>query len=144
MQRANWILVFLMVLSTAAYASTKGAAGNAAFVDAKDIKWTEVAGFPGVSTAVIEGDPAKGPHHSFMKFNAGFAAPMHHHTSNHFATVVAGTLILTVDGKEQRLPAGSFFSFTNKTAHKTACAEGADCVLSMDVRGKWDIVPAKR
>ena len=69
------------------------------------------------------------------------AAPVHHHTANHSVTVVAGTLVLTVDGKDQKLPPGSFFTFTNKAQHATACEKGADCILSMDVRGKWDVVP---
>ena len=55
--------------------------------------------------------------------------------------MVAGTLVLTVDGKEQKLPPGSFFTFTNKTKHATSCEKGADCILSMDVRGKWDVIP---
>jgi hypothetical protein len=45
------------------------------------------------------------------------------------------------DGKENKLPAGSYFSFKGKKAHMTKCEAGADCVLSMDARGKWDVVP---
>jgi quercetin dioxygenase-like cupin family protein len=78
-----------------------------------------------------------------LKFDGGFAAPVHHHTENHSGTVVAGTLVLTVEGKEQKLPTGSFFSFSEKMPHATKCEAGADCVLSMDVRGKWDVVPEK-
>jgi hypothetical protein len=55
--------------------------------------------------------------------------------------VVAGTLVLTVDGKENKLPPGSYFSFKGKGKHMTKCEAGADCILSMDVRGKWDVVP---
>jgi quercetin dioxygenase-like cupin family protein len=69
---------------------------------------------------------------------------LHHHSSDHFATVVTGTLILTVDGQEQLLPAGSFFSFKNKKVHATACSPGAECILFTDVRGKWDVVPEKK
>jgi quercetin dioxygenase-like cupin family protein len=145
-KQMKWYSLFaltLTALSFAAVVNAKGKPATATFVEAKDMKWTEVPGFPGVQTAVVEGDPAKGPHHSFMKFNAGFNAPMHHHTSNHFVTVISGTLVLTTEGMEHNLPAGSYFSFNNKTPHKTACAAGADCVLFLDVRGKWDIVPEK-
>jgi hypothetical protein len=110
-------------------------------VPAADLKWGAVPGMTGIQLAPVDGDPSKGPSHFFLKFDAGFAAPVHHHTANHFVTVVAGTLVLTVDGKEQKLPPGSFFSFTNKAKHATACEKGADCILSMDVRGKWDVVP---
>ncbi len=113
---------------------------GALLVPAADIKWNDVPGMDGIQLAAVEGDPSKGPSHFFLKFVGGFAAPLHHHTANHFGTVVAGTLVLTVDGSEQRLPPGSFFGFSKKTKHTTACAAGADCVLSMDARGKWDVL----
>jgi quercetin dioxygenase-like cupin family protein len=116
--------------------------GGAVFAPAADIKWGDVPGMTGVQLAPVDGDPGKGPSHFFLKFAGGFAAPIHHHSANHFGTVVSGTLVLTVDGSEQKLPAGSFFGFSGKTKHATRCEAGADCVLSMDVRGKWDVVVA--
>ena len=116
--------------------------GNAVLVPAGDVKWSDVPGFPGVKMAVLQGDPAKGPHHSMLKFVGGFTAPVHHHSSDHYGTVVAGTLVLTVDGKETKLPAGSYFAFTGREKHATRCEAGADCVLALDTRGKWDVVVA--
>jgi quercetin dioxygenase-like cupin family protein len=114
---------------------------NAVLVSASDIKWSDVPDFPGLKMAVLEGDPAKGAHHSMIKFAGGFTAPLHHHSSDHFGTVVTGTLVLTVDGQDKKLPAGSYCSFKGKEKHMTRCEAGADCILSMDVRGKWDVVP---
>ena len=122
-----------------AQAPEKGKKG-ALLVPAADIKWNDVPEMAGVQMAAVDGDPSKGPSHFFMKFVGGFTAPVHHHTANHFVTVVAGTLVLTVDGSEQKLPPGSFFAFTKKAKHATACAAGADCVLSVDSRGKWDVL----
>jgi hypothetical protein len=119
----------------------KGAA--AVLVPASDVKWTDVAGAPGIQMAKLHGDPATGPSHFLLKFAGGFAAPVHHHTADHSVTVVAGTLVLDVDGKAQKLPAGSFFRFSQMKKHATRCDAGADCVLSMDVRGAWDVVPAE-
>ena len=139
--------VLAITLALAASAFTPPAAakdaqkgGNAVLIPASDLKWTDVPGFPGVKMAVMDGNPAKGPHHSMLKFAAGFAADLHHHSSDHHGTVVSGTLVLTVDGKENKLPAGSYFSFKDRKQHVTKCEAGADCVLSMDVRGKWDVV----
>jgi quercetin dioxygenase-like cupin family protein len=115
-------------------------ATGAILVPAADVKWTDVPNMAGVQTFTVEGDPSKGPSHFLIKFAAGFAAPLHHHTANHYVTVVSGTVTLAVDGKEQKLPAGSFFSFSDKTKHTTSCAAGAECVLSIDARGKWDVV----
>ena len=52
--------------------------------------------------------------------------------------------MLTVDGKEAKLPAGSYFSFTGKKPHLTKCDATADCVIEIDSRGKWDVVPEKK
>jgi quercetin dioxygenase-like cupin family protein len=133
--------VIAMTLATTAFAPNAIAkGGNAALMPAGSVKWADVPGFPGVQMTVLQGDPAKGPHHSMIKFQGGFAAPLHHHTCDHYGTVVAGTLVLVVDGKENKLPAGSYFSFTGKKQHVTKCEAGADCVISLDARGKWDVL----
>jgi quercetin dioxygenase-like cupin family protein len=134
----------LLVMLTGSFVAPRAqAAGKAVFVPASSLKWSDVPGMQGIQVAAVDGDPAKGPSHFFLKFTAGFSAPLHHHSANHSGTVVAGTMVLTVDGKEEKLPAGSFFSFSGKQPHMTKCEAGADCILSMDVRGKWDVVPAK-
>ena len=135
-----------MTFSLCAYAPHAAAkdarkGGSAVLVPASDLKWGDIEGFPGLKMAVVSGDPAKGPAHFMMKFPGGFAAPLHHHSSDHNVSVVSGTLVLTVDGKEQKLPAGSWFAFKGKKPHMTKCEAGADCVLSLDARGKWDVIP---
>ena len=137
---------FAMTLAVAAVAPNAIAkdmkkGGDAALMPASSLKWSDVPGFPGVQMTVMQGNPDKGAHHSMLKLPGGFAAPLHHHTSDHFVTVVSGTLVLTVDGKETKLPAGSYFSFLGKKQHVTKCESGADCVLSVDSRGKWDVLP---
>jgi mannose-6-phosphate isomerase-like protein (cupin superfamily) len=141
------LLVVAGALSTrvpVAHAGDKPAKSGAQLVPAADVKWGDVPGMAGVKMAALDGDPAKGPSHFFLKFVGGFSAPLHHHSANHFVTVVSGTLVLTVDGVEHKLPAGSFAAFSNKTKHLPRCEAGADCVLAMDVRGKWDVVPAEK
>ena len=76
-----------------------------------------------------------------IKFTPGFQAPLHHHSSDHFVSVIAGTVVLTVDGKDHKLPPGSYFSFKGKKPHMTKCDAGAECLLSLDARGKWDVIP---
>jgi hypothetical protein len=138
--------LLMVVFGGAALLSTTLVSARSAgslLVPKAELKWNDVPGMTGVQLAQVEGDPAKGPTHFFLKFVGGFAAPLHHHTANHSGTVVAGTLILTVGGKEQKLPPGSFFAFADKTPHTTQCEAGADCILSMDARGKWDVVMEK-
>jgi hypothetical protein len=135
-------VVALVALSWApGSADTAPRKGTALLIPAADVKWSDVPDAKGVQIAALDGDPAKGPARFFLKFAGGFAAPAHHHTADHSVTVVAGTLVLTVDGKDQKLPAGSFFTFSGQKTHATRCEPGTECVLAMDARGAWDVVP---
>ena len=130
-----------VVLSVVALVGRADAKPSATMAPAADLKWNDVPGMAGVHLATAEGDPTKGASHFFLKLDKGFAAPEHHHSPDHSGFVVSGTLILTVDGKESKLPAGSYFAFSGKKVHATRCDAAADCVLAMDARGKWDVVP---
>ena len=137
--RAQWILLFaasLLAVSPAAYSS--GTAG--AVIRARaDLAWSPGA-IPGVSTAVVQGDLATGPSRFYLKYAAGFAAPVHHHSPDHFVTTVAGQLVLVVDGQEHRLPPGSYFALTGKAKHAARCEGAEDCVMFIDADGAWDVV----
>jgi quercetin dioxygenase-like cupin family protein len=134
----------LLAASTLALADKAKPAGTATFVVASEIKWADVPGFKGVQIATAEGDPNKGPAHFYLKFASGFAAPLHHHSADHHGTVVAGTLVLNVDGKDVKLPPGSYFGFLGAKPHTTSCMAGPECILAMDARDKWDVVPEKK
>ena len=138
---------FVVLSVSAASAEEKGAApakpSNAQLTPAADMKWMDVPNMAGIKMAVAQGDPMKGASHFFVKFAPGTTAPLHHHTADHYVTVISGTLTLGVDGKETKLGAGSFFAFLKKAKHTTACDAGAECLLSIDSRGKWDVVPAE-
>jgi quercetin dioxygenase-like cupin family protein len=124
-------------------AGAAGAIDQAAAAAPRDnLKWAE-AGIPGVKVAVVQGDQAAGPSHFYLKYAAGFVAPPHFHSPDHFATTVSGQLVLLVDGKERRLPPGSYFAFQNKAVHAARCEGSEDCVMFIDARGAWDVVLAK-
>lgn len=136
------IVLGLSTLASQARAAEKGkGGGHAFFTPAGDLKWTDVPDNPGVKTAVVQGDSAKGPHHSFIKLPAGFSVPLHHHSADHYVTVISGTMVFEADGQEHKLGAGSYFAYTGKEKHTTKCEAGSDCVLFLDARGKWDVVP---
>jgi quercetin dioxygenase-like cupin family protein len=118
------------------------AQGAAIFAPSADLKWVN-AGVPGVSTAVVRGDMAKGASHFYLKYASGFVAPVHHHSPDHYVTTVTGNLVLIVDGKEHKLAPGSYFAFTNKAAHAARCEGAQDCVMFVDARGAWDVVVPK-
>jgi quercetin dioxygenase-like cupin family protein len=141
MRKTGIVVGVFGVLVGLAVGASADKGGKATLMPAPDMKWADVPGMAGIKIAVGDGDPNKGASHFYLKFDKGFAAPEHHHTADHSGTVVAGTLVLTVDGKETKLPPGSFFAFSGKKVHMTKCDAAADCILAMDARGKWDVVP---
>jgi mannose-6-phosphate isomerase-like protein (cupin superfamily) len=117
-------------------------AGKASVTSCTDLKWKD-AGIPGVSASVVEGDMAAGPSRFYLKYAAGLVTPLHHHTPDHYVTTVSGTMVLVVDGKEHVLPAGSYFALTGGKAHVARVEGKEDCVMFIDAKGPWDVVPDK-
>ena len=101
-----------LACAVAPRASAKGP-DKAVVAPAADLKWND-AGIPGVATASVDGDMKKGVSHFFLKYAAGFVAPLHHHSPDHHGAIVSGTLVLITGGKEVRLAPGSYFSLKNK------------------------------
>ena len=84
-----------------------------------------------------------GASHFYLKYPAGFVAPPHFHSPDHFATTVSGQLVLIADGQETALPPGSHFAFTGKARHAVRCEGAQACVMFIDARGPWDVVADK-
>ncbi len=116
--------------------------GKSSFAPVGDLKWKDDAEHPGVQVAAVHGDPTKGAAKFFVKLPSGFDVPLHHHTADHFAVVISGTMVLN-DGTDHTLAPGSFWSFTGKKQHTTKCTDPAGCVIFVDAHGKWDIIPEK-
>jgi quercetin dioxygenase-like cupin family protein len=140
-KRAATFLIPLVLCTAYAPAAFTQSAGKAVLNPIADLKWTN-AGIPGVSTALVQGDMAKGPSHFYLKYAAGFVAPVHHHSPDHYATTISGNLVLIAQSKEYRLAPGSYFAFVDKAQHGGRCEGDQDCVMFIDARGPWDVVPA--
>lgn len=118
--------------------------GKAVTIPAGDLKWKDAGGeTPGVQYAAVAGDPMKGAGKFFVKLPSGFSVGLHHHTADHSAVVVSGTLVQNVDGTDHTFPVGSYFSYTGKKQHTTKCTDPAGCTLFIEAHGKWDVVPEK-
>ena len=140
--KSRFALATAALLLTAAALSSAiaGDAAKSAVTPAADVKWMP-AGVPLVSIAAVEGDMQKGASHFFLKYDAGLVTPLHHHTADHYVTVVSGTLALTVDGKETTLGPGSFFALVNKAPHIARVVGDAPAIMLIDARAPWDVVP---
>jgi quercetin dioxygenase-like cupin family protein len=108
-----------------------------------DLHWVADPKRPGTAMALAEGDPDKGPAHFYLKYDKGWAGGLHYHSNDHGGWILSGTVILVVDGKETKLPPGSFYFMKAKKPHLAKCDTDAECVMTVDVRGTWDAVPVK-
>ena len=112
---------------------------------AADMKWTDLdpRNGPGVKIADISGDHTKGAFSSFIKFPAGFAAPLHTHTNPVKIIVVSGTFVQQPEGKaEFRLGPGSYlFQPGGDYKHTTACDKASECLIFAESIGAFDLKP---
>jgi len=109
-----------------------------------DLKWTEVPGMQGITTAALWGEEAKGPHGTLHKFAAGKVVPLHSHKYDSKYVVVAGTWVNAVEGgPEKELPVGSYALMPGGVMHTTRCKEGADCIIILVQGGPWDVTMAE-
>ena len=155
--RARNILAFAgsFVLATAVLAQGSGEAkaksapkaGASApkFMPAGDVKWMDLdpTGAPGVKIADLWGDHTKGAYGAFIKFPAGFAAPLHTHTNAMKIVIVSGTFIAGPEGNpEVRLGAGSYFwQPGGNYRHTTGCDKASECVFFAESAGEFDLKP---
>jgi quercetin dioxygenase-like cupin family protein len=107
-----------------------------------DLVWTKL-GTAGVAAAMVSGDMEKGASRFFLKYPVGLVTPMHHHTADHYVTVVSGTITLTVDGKEHKLGPGSYFELTQKKPHAAKVEGDEDAVFFIQAEKAWDVVMEK-
>jgi anti-sigma factor ChrR (cupin superfamily) len=122
-------------------------AGTPVFMAAADLKWADLSptGAPGVKIADVWGDHTKSGYGAFLKFPAGFLAPLHTHTSAIKIVVISGTYIQTPEGKaEMRMGPGSYvFQPGGSYKHISACDKASECLLFIESTGKFDLKPVE-
>jgi anti-sigma factor ChrR (cupin superfamily) len=156
--RPRNVLVFSIsvILSSPVLAQTSGAAkaskapqaaSQPVFTSAADLKWTDLdpKGAPGVKVASLWGDYAKGAFGAYFKLPAGFAAPLHTHTTAMKVVFISGTYIQAPEGKsEVRLGPGSYMMQPGGNyRHTTSCDKASDCVFFVESSGKFDLKPVE-
>ena len=82
------------------------------------LKFEEVV--PGVSKAMLQGNPEKGAYVAFTKFAPGIQNPLHTHTNEVRMLVISGAYIYTIDGKEHRAGPHSYVVIPAGVEHMSA------------------------
>jgi anti-sigma factor ChrR (cupin superfamily) len=130
----------LVILAATAMAQTAPT-----MMPASEMKWMDLdpAGAPGVKISTVWGDHTKGAFGAFIKFPAGFAAPLHTHTNAAKIVIVSGTFVQAPEGKpEVRLGPGSYLLQPGVAyKHTTACDKASECLFFVQSEGKFDLMP---
>jgi len=122
-------------------------AGIPVFTPSGDLKWADLdpKGAPGIKIADVWGDHTKGGYGAFIKFPAGFLAPLHTHTNAIKIVVVSGTYTQTPEGRaEMRMGPGSYmFQPGGSYKHISGCDKASECLLFIEGAGKFDLKPVE-
>lgn len=127
-----------------------GVVGMAALVSAQSktvvwpasaIQWTDNPAMKGAKTAVLWGDPAKGPYGALKMIPAGATLAPHSHKHDSRVVIVKGSVTLEIEGKKNVLAAGSYTLIPGGTPHGAACGAAAACEYFEEMAGAFDSVP---
>jgi glyoxylate utilization-related uncharacterized protein len=115
--------------------------GPTVVVTTADLKWKDMGN--GIAAAPVSGDMAKGASRFFLKYPVGLITPKHHHSADHYVTVVSGEITLTVGGKDYKLGRGSYFALTKKASHVAKVEGKEEAVFFIQADGPWNVVLEK-
>ena len=133
----------------AGLAVAKGPAKAVALTPLAEQSWTPLMKEgPLPAFANIEGDATKGAHFAYLKLPAGFTSPPHSHGSDYWAVLVQGKMThwAVAGGSEAEakpLGVGDLTYMPAKLDHVSKCFPGAECIMAVFQKGKFDFVVAK-
>lgn len=97
----------------------------------------------GVSMAVLWGDPDKGAHGTLTKFEPGYDAGMHTHTSDVWLVVIKGAYLYKDEAGEKRVGPGDFIRIPGGHKHWSGGDKAEGALFYQEGSGKFDLIPAK-
>jgi quercetin dioxygenase-like cupin family protein len=97
----------------------------------------------GVSMATVWGDPDKGVHGTFTKFEPGFDAGMHTHTSDVWIVVIKGAYLYKDEAGEKHVGPGEFLLVPGGHKHWSGGDKTEGALFYEEASGKFDSIPAK-
>jgi mannose-6-phosphate isomerase-like protein (cupin superfamily) len=97
----------------------------------------------GVSQQVLAGDPNKGPHATFSKFDPGYDAGMHSHTNDVSLVVIKGAYLYKDEAGEKRVGPGEYLFVPGGHKHWSGGDKTEGALFYEEGSGKFDVIPAK-
>ncbi|MGB2625976.1 MAG: DUF4437 domain-containing protein [Candidatus Acidiferrum sp.] len=100
-------------------------------------------GAGGVSMQAIWGEADKGPHATFTKFDPGYDAGVHTHTSDISIVVIKGAYIYKDEAGEKRVGPGDYLFVPGGHKHSSGGDKTEGALFYEEGSGKFDRIPAK-
>jgi quercetin dioxygenase-like cupin family protein len=136
----------LLIIASLAVAEAQKESGkdHATYVaaDKATFKDNQRAG-GGVSSAVLYGDPDKGPHATRTKFKPGYDAGTHYHTNDTRIVVIKGAYLYKDEDGEKRVGPGDFLMVPGGHKHWSGGDKTEGALFYQDGPGKFDLIPVK-
>lgn len=112
------------------------------YVAAQNAKFDQ-SPMPGVSMAVIWGNPSEGAHATFTKFEPGHDSGMHSHTNDLWIVVLKGAYLYKDEDGEKRVGPGDFIRVPGGRKHWSGGDKTEGALFYEEGAGKFDLIPAK-
>ena len=109
------------------------------FGSAREADFKEM--IPGVSWAVLWGNPDVGAHGTFTKFVPGFDAGTHMHTNDVWIVVMHGAYLYRDTAGERRVGTGEFLRIPGGMKHWSGGDANEGALFYQESSGKFDLVP---
>src|SRR5688572_27793466 len=103
------------------------ASDQAAFVNAKDLKWKEVAVPAGAREAPLWGDPASGDHGTVVRWKFNSKARDLVRTQDVHVVVLAGTFTAQVGDAYHEFGPGGYVNVPKGVKHTFGCEAAGEC-----------------
>ena len=135
-------VLLVPVFGQAQKASTSSNTKNVIYVAADNATFKQLP-MGGVSMATLWGDPDKGVHGTFTKFEPGFDAGMHTHTNDVWIVVIKGAYLYKDEAGEKRVGPGEFLRVPGGHKHWSGGDKTEGALFYEEASGKFDSIPAK-
>ena len=100
-------------------------------------------GVEGVSFGLVWGDWNKGPYSMIVRIKAGYAAPLHRHSTAYHGIAIQGNWVhTTIDGTEHVITPGSYSYQAADENHGDRCRGPEDCLILIHMQGPRDFILA--
>ena len=96
----------------------------------------------GVSMLAVWGDADKGPHATFTKFEPGYDAGIHTHTSDISIVVLKGAYLYKDEAGEKRVGPGDYLFVPGGHKHTSGGDKTEGALFYEEGTGKFDRIPA--